>query len=590
MPTISERAGELFLQLASIFGSALFFLALQITGLYDAALVAWMPGQYAAVLLNPRYHAMPLLVPLVVAGLILRARLLSRARAAKATQEDNLRRPKNTSLFQRLRWRFRKPVDVMSVDGLSVDRTRRPHCAWLGPTGAGKSAGLSSVRINGERPTLVVTPDPSDPIHAAGLRLQKYFHWRACQSEGIPVDFLIGSPTEVAERLTEVFRSGGVGAWKRAARRATASVVREIDKAGDRRSLHAIGVGLQASIKSDRELRTACQGWVERFLDLADQFGTSIASGGVDLAELLNDGYTILLDNDGFDHPALGEDVVALGLAEAKRCAALVPDGFRLVFEEAGQLGERVDLAYPFFRAGRRRKICVDVLTQAESDLKFHGSDAITSNIATWVYFAQEQVDLQKAAADRLGLKHTELDPARMKDFTAYVRHGRIRRLVRFPKPPKAKNAPVSARIRSPFEEEIDVADTPARIQIIELRRDESLRALPAPQGLSAEIAAGIYRDGECERWRGSHLKDKKGLPTYGRVFISGVGWKYIHRARWELAYGPLGLDELGQPLTIDHRRTCFKDCSRLDHLEAVSRSENSQRRWRVRGIGTPSS
>lgn len=35
---------------------------------------------------------------------------------------------------------------------------------------------------------------------------------------------------------------------------------------------------------------------------------------------------------------ALGGDVVALGLAEAKRCANLVHDGFRLIFEE-GQAG-----------------------------------------------------------------------------------------------------------------------------------------------------------------------------------------------------------------------------------------------------------
>src|SRR6202011_74982 len=220
--------------------------------------------------------------------------------------------------------------------------------------------------------------------------------------------------------LTEVFRSGGVGAWKRTARMLTAQVIGAIDRMGQPRSLQLIGELLHEAVRRDRELKSVCAGWVARFLDLADQFGDSIGPDGVDLAELLREGNTILLDNDSFDHAALGGDVVALGLAEAKRCASLVPGGFRLIFEEAGQLGERIDLAEPFFRAGRRRNIPVDALTQAESDL----NEGISANIATRAYFGQELKSLQKVAADRLGLDHHDLDPASMRDFTAWLAHG----------------------------------------------------------------------------------------------------------------------------------------------------------------------
>jgi hypothetical protein len=50
------------------------------------------------------------------------------------------------------------------------------------------------------------------------------------------------------------------------------------------------------------------------------------------------------------------------------------------------------------------------------------------------------------------------------------------------------------------------------------------------------------------------------------------------------MAYGPIPLDPvMGKPLTIDHRRTCPKDCSKLEHLNGpTSRSENSKRSWRV--------
>lgn len=373
------------------------------------------------------------LLMLVIAGLVffvLPGGRRHEQRRTVARDDQEIKRPRNTALLLRLWWRVHPPTDLMVVDGLAVNRSRKPHCAWLAPTGGGKSASVATVRVDGRRPTLIVTPDVSDPMRAATLRLGGVL-WTACDASS-RVNFLLGTPQEVAERLTEVFRSGGTGAWKRAARMNTAVVIADMDGEGVERSLVEIGQRLKARVKADKNLALVCAGWVDRFLDLADQFGHSIGEGGLDIAELLGQGRTVCLDVDGFDHPSLGGDVVALGLAEAKRCASLVRGGFRLIFEEAGQLGERIDLADPFFRAGRRRLIAVDVLTQSEADL----DEGISANLATRVYYGQELKSLQKVAADRLGLDYRELDPANMRDFTAWVSHGRIRRLVRFPKPP----------------------------------------------------------------------------------------------------------------------------------------------------------
>jgi hypothetical protein len=570
-------------------------------------------------LLGSQNMRMALLL-LVAAGVIF-VLPIRRTNKAKADEKD-VKRPANTPLWQRIWWRWHPPVDMMRVDGLVLDRGRKPHCAWLGPTGAGKSASVATVRLDGARPTLAVTPDTSDPIRA-----KADFIWTACESVDNPINFLIGEPTEVAERLTEVFRSGGQGVWKRIARRATAQVIRDIDEQGNPRTLKLIGSMLSDAVRSDRELKTACAGWVERFLDLADQFGDSIGPDGVDLVDLLRHEppLIIVLDNDAFEHPGLVEDIVALGLAEAKRCARRLPKGFRLVFEEAGQLGDRIELAAPFFRAGRRRRITVDVLTQAESDLQYHGNDAITSNIATRVYFAQDLKSLQKTAADRLGLDHQELDPATMRDFSAWVSHGRIRRLIRFPKPQdRHKSATDTVHWGIADIEErtgYDASGISERpIGAIELQRAK-LPMLPPPGREYMELLKNVYREGECERWAGKHDRaghvqgcaqgcqkrhqHRVGCPVdcaiqehvdncYGLVWWPldeptekrTHDWQRVHRVRWKLAYGKIGIDENGKPLTIDHRRTCKKDCSRLEHLNGpVTGGENSKRRWRVLGI-----
>jgi len=341
-----------------------------------------------------------------------------------------------------------------------------------------------------------------------------------------------------------------------------------------------IGLELAEATKHDRDLKTVCAGWVARFLDLADQFGSSVDADGLDLAELLRDGQTVVLDNDSFAHPSLGGDVVALGLAEAKRCANLVPGGFRLIFEEAGQLGERIDLAEPFFRAGRRRSIPVDALTQAESDL----NPGINSNVATRVYFAQELKSLQKIAADRLGLDHVKLDPSNMRDFSAYIAHGRIRRLVRFPKPSARRSyasEPTYLDAQCPIDptpriivEELDVVPQHAALPLPSLEVRELLRKIDRSQGDCWLWRGGLDRDGYgIQRWR---YADEPNKPPNNRP---------AHQVVWEVVNGrPFPRDSYGRRMEWDHWRSCPRRCVNPHHGQPLSKPDNVKNMHRTRG------
>jgi hypothetical protein len=503
---------------------------------------------------------------------------LSQQRAS----DVDVKRPTNTALWLHLWWRVRPPHDLMRVDGLAIDRTRKPHCAWLGPTGAGKSQAVATLRCDGARVYLAATPDLSDPLIAATAR-RDGFRWTAGVSKA-PINFFPSqdTPNDVAEFLTEVFRSGGTGAWKRRAYVAIVEVVRALDAASVPRTFLTIGRGLEHAIKTDRELRLVCEGWVARFLSVAEKLGESAGPNGVDVADLLRRGVSVLIDNDAFLHPGLCEDVVALALALGMRCAHRVPGGFRLIFEEAGQLGDRIDLAAPFFRAGRRRKIMVDVLTQAESDLEYHGNDAITANVATRVYFAQELKSLQKVAADRLGLDYHDLDPANMRDFTAYIAHGRIRRLVHFPKPPKPIHTiyeilsthltPEGSTRRRYVVREIGPPDAPGP-------------ALPLPELDVQEVLAKIDRShGDCWLWTGS--VDRNGYAVQFWAYPDPDKPKNnrpAHQVVWEIMNGrwfPVG--------EWDHRRTCERRCVNPYHGEpGVSKPRNVRRMHRIHGHAT---
>ncbi len=488
----------------------------------------------------------------------------------RVTDEQDVKRPTNTSWWRRLWWRIRPSTDLMRVDGLVIDRTgKRSHALWLGPTGAGKSESVATVRCDGARPWLAVMPDVSDP-----LRRRADFIWTAGKSQ-TPIDFLKGTPEDVAERLTTVFRSGGNGVWMMAAREAATQVIRELDQAGKPRSLQAIGAGVEELVESNRRLKTACEGWVTRFLATAMAMGPSVAAGGVDIADLLRAGKGVVIDNDRWKHPGLCGDTVAFGLAEAKRIGDLVPGGFRLIFEEADQLGERIDLADPFFAAGRRRQIAVDALLHAEED----ADDAMATNSATRVYFRPNRTEQRAKVAKALDLTEREVDA--IPDYHAWIEHdGKIRRLVHFPKPQKATVYRGEIVTGEQGRDSGERWRAPIPIGLSRL----VLPMLPPPSAVWQKYVSGTYRENGCLRWKGKH--DKAG---YGYIWLEEEEKSVlIHRWRAEQAYGPIGRDPVtGKKLTVDHRRTCAKDCSDLTHLEVgVTRGENSSRRWRVRGVG----
>lgn len=85
-----------------------------------------------------------------------------------------------------------------------------------------------------------------------------------------------------------------------------------------------------------------------------------------------------------------------------------------------------------------------------------------------------------------------------------------------------------------------------------------------------ATLQRRVVQDGECLRWQGSH--DRLG---YARISYLGVN-RLAHVLVWEFANGPVpdGLD-------IDHvyQAGCrYRDCIRIEHLEAVTTAVNCQR------------
>jgi hypothetical protein len=542
------------------------------------------------------YEHLLLAIVVVWLGLCLLARLTYLAfRPAKAArrglreEKEPIVRATNTQLWRRWWWKLHPTADMMAVDGLVIDRTgKRSHALWPGPTGAGKSESVATVRCDGARPWLAVMPDVSDP-----LRRRADFIWTAGESSKA-IDFLKGTPEEVAERLTTVFRSGGNGVWLMAAREATTQVVRVLDAARAPRSLEVIGDALEALIDNDKRLKTACENWVTRFRATAMAMGGSVASGGVDIGDLLRAGKGVVIDNDRWKHPGLCGDTVAFGLAEAKRVADLVPGGFRLIFEEADQLGERIDLADPFFAAGRRRHIAVDALVHAEED----ADDAMATNSATRVYFRPNKPEQRAKVAKALDLSEAQVDG--IPDYHAWIEHdGKVRRLVHFPKPKTV--TPVTAGISS--SEQVVQTGGLARVVVteqphwkgtgepVEYGEWNGPRMLPPPGVKLQKLIDGSVREGGCLRWNrllgidpvtGKEKRPRHDKDGYGEIWIDGEGrYLKVHRLAWELVFGAIPRNPDGTTMTIDHLSgVCLhKDCFELTHLELVTREKNSKRR-----------
>lgn len=95
-------------------------------------------------------------------------------------------------------------------------------------------------------------------------------------------------------------------------------------------------------------------------------------------------------------------------------------------------------------------------------------------------------------------------------------------------------------------------------------------------QNLMDRILSNTVLDGECWRWTAKH--NNKG---YGQLTVRVPGRRYpvnryVHRIAFELVEGR----SIAPGMTLDHRfRVCqHKDCWRREHLEEVTREENTLR------------
>lgn len=527
----------------------------------------------------------------IIAAVTVRIRLHRSHVAAQVRRngriDEGIVRATNSARWRRLCWTVAPPADLMRVDGLVLDRTGdRSHSLWVGPTGRGKSQSVATVRCDGKRPWLAVMPDLSMP-----LRARADFIWTAGESAR-PIDFLKGTSDDVAHFLTEVFRSGGEGVWKRAAYMATKQIVEDLDKSKTPRSLLLIGQQLREECDNDPALRRMCEGWVTRFLGAAEAMGDSVGPRGIDIAELLNQGLGVVIDNNAWRRPGLKGDVVAFGLAEAKRVADLVPGGFRLIFEEADQLGDRIDLADPFFTAGRLRQVAVDALVHSEHKLP----DAMQTNSATRVYFRPNKPEHRKKVAEALDLSEGEVD--RIPDYHAWIEHdGKIRRLVHFPKPrklppPAADGVTINSQVgdtggNGQVERRIEIVQVPrwkGTGEPAEYHEWAGPKQLPAPSIKLAGLLEGAVVDGTHLRWNkvlgfnddGSTKHVRHDKDGYGEIWIPGEGYRKVHRIAYELAYGAIPRNPDGTTMTVQHMVDCPKDCFKLEHLSLLTRATHS--------------
>jgi hypothetical protein len=89
---------------------------------------------------------------------------------------------------------------------------------------------------------------------------------------------------------------------------------------------------------------------------------------------------------------------------------------------------------------------------------------------------------------------------------------------------------------------------------------------------LPASVSRRVRNEGDCIMWLGA--RNNRG---YGSVGIGGNRSALVHRYVYEQMVGPIA-----EGMTIDH--LCMnKLCVNVEHLEVVTRSENSKRAHRAR-------
>ena len=104
---------------------------------------------------------------------------------------------------------------------------------------------------------------------------------------------------------------------------------------------------------------------------------------------------------------------------------------------------------------------------------------------------------------------------------------------------------------------------------------------------MGADILAKVERRwskrhhelGACLVWRDGEPTYRAAGGLYGRIYDPSIKRSdYAHRVVWRRCYGPIRIGPNGKPLEVDH--LCeITLCQRPDHLEVVTRGENTRRR-----------
>lgn len=468
-------------------------------------------------------------------------------------------------------WPFRRAKIPWRLGPVTLDLrggSQTRHAVVAGSSGTGKSSAVLSLLL-GNMPALVVAFDNSRPIRDLFVA-HGWTIWEPGGSLGW--DFLKGSPQIVSECLTAGFAKTDqdTGYNRGLAQMRLWATMDALVERGRPRTLDVLVAALEQPGNNPDETR-ACRAWANRFSRIAKSLGPSLGTD-LDLAECLARGEKVLMLPNRFLSPEDAPLIGAIAIVQARRVAQEVGN-FLIIVEEAGQAGARQVEMNALAQAGRDRGCPLVVLTQNMAKLP----EEVVNNVKIWISFAQESRRELTFAAEHLRIDPDDLLPERMPTGYAWIRspdHTPRRVHIRLPKLP-------APRSYAPGPTPLETTRPTARRTIVrELPRQEVLDypSLPPPSLKVQEVLGQIDRSGHCHLWLGKLDRD-----GYGIIWMAG-NWRRAHRVVYELAYGTIPLGPDGKPFELDHQCR-VRRCVKLDHLEPVTKAENSRRRWRVRGI-----
>jgi hypothetical protein len=256
-----------------------------------------------------------------------------------------------------------------------------PHAAAVGTTGSGKSATLATL-VDGQRPTLILAFDRSDPLQAAVGRVDGLL-WTPRSSLGLRI--LEGQLPLVVQRVVSTWpkSSGDTGVYRSQLMDAAWDVLEAMDAAGEERTLARLVERLQELDRPGRMWEGVRDSWVSRLRYIARVMGPSLGTD-LDLAEAMRDGETVMLQFDSFLDTELMPMYATIAILDAMRVAEEV-GGFLLLIDEGGALGERAQELDALFRASRARGVHIAIATQSPSDF----NDVLRSNVGAWLLLGQ---------------------------------------------------------------------------------------------------------------------------------------------------------------------------------------------------------